>query len=115
MVEQMSRQPMPEASWTMSLLDPQRDDTILQSIRAALGPTWSVEQEIDYLGEISIIAMPDDDEAAHPTLILFEKQGQAHVGVVHNDNWDSLIAFATRSAAVAALIDSGLKAQANPG
>jgi hypothetical protein len=77
---------------------------VVDELSAALGPKWDVMREIDYVGEISIIALPADDIDAMPTLIMYEKDGQAHVATIRGVEWETNHAFSSFRHAVSAMI-----------
>jgi hypothetical protein len=78
---------------------------IVVSLTAALGPTWSVQREIDCVGEVSIVVMPVSDHPAVPTFILYEVGGQAHVGTIRQDEWQADQGFDTvQQAAIVGII-----------
>jgi hypothetical protein len=78
-------------------------DDLLQ-LSAALTPQWQVAREIDYLGEVSFLALPNEDDPEIPAFILYQKAGQTHVATIHQDDWENDLAFATSQQAVNAMI-----------
>jgi hypothetical protein len=82
---------------------PARD--IVVSLADALGPTWGVERETDFVGDVSVVVMPVIDNPAMPTFILYEAGGQARVGTVRGDEWEADYGFDTvRQAATIGII-----------
>lgn len=75
----------------------------LDDLSEQLGPNWEVKREIDYLGEISIIALPAPDIDVMPALILYEKDGQTHVATVRGADWETDRAFPSFREAMAAM------------
>jgi len=78
-------------------------------LSAALAPKWSVQREVDYVGEVSIILLPAHDHPtiehrALPSFILFEKDGQARVATVTEDQWVADQGFRDIQPAVTAII-----------
>ena len=77
---------------------------VVDELSAALGPKWDVMREIDYAGEASIIVLPAGDIDAMPTLIMYEKQGQAHVATIRGVEWETNHTFSSHRHAVSAMI-----------
>ncbi len=77
----------------------------LGQLAAALAPEWQVEQETDYLGNVSFVTLPKKADPEMPAFILYEKEGQAHVATVRQDTWENDRAFATCDQAVNAVVD----------
>jgi hypothetical protein len=71
------------------MLLPARHKEVVSELAEALGPDWVVEREIDFEGEVSIIALPIIDAAPAPTFILYEKAGRAHVATIRFDRWEN--------------------------
>jgi hypothetical protein len=88
------------SSWSFATEAP-RD--VIVELSEALGPIWSVCRESDCEGDVSIIVLPLDDDAA-PTFVLYEKRGVACVATVSGDDWDGVQGFAGLQEAVAAII-----------
>lgn len=77
---------------------------VIDELSMALGPKWDVGREIDYVGDVMIIALPADDIDAMPALILYEKDGQAHVATVRGVDWEADHAFSSFRHAVIEMI-----------
>jgi hypothetical protein len=76
---------------------------VIALLEAGLTPDWEVIQEIDPVGEASIIVMPACDDPAKPSFLFYEMNGKARVATIRNDIWESERVFATSSEAVAAI------------
>jgi hypothetical protein len=70
----------------------------------ALAPRWQIERATDYLGAVSVVAVPFDDDPAEPTFMLYEADGNSHVATIMQDAWECDDAFETCGHAVTALI-----------
>jgi hypothetical protein len=72
------------ASWLLPR-EPARD--VVEVLSEGLGPGWTVHRETDCEGDVSVIALPADEEAI-PAFILYEKGGVARVATVRGDDWE---------------------------
>jgi hypothetical protein len=77
---------------------------VLDELSAALAPRWNVEQETDYLGAVSFVALPADDDPAMPAFILYEKGGRAGIATIQGDDWEVGQTFTSQRQAVAKII-----------
>ena len=57
------------------------------ALTSALTPAWSVERETDPWGELSIVVLPAADTTAHPSFVLYEKNGSVQVSTFLGENW----------------------------
>jgi hypothetical protein len=73
-------------------------------LTAELTPAWQVEQAVDYVGEVSYIALPVSDDPDMAAFILYERGGRAHIATIQRDEWQNGRSFATLNQAVNALI-----------
>jgi hypothetical protein len=73
-------------------------------LSTALGLGWNIARQTDYMGEVSIITLPTEDNDARATFVLYEKDGLVHVGTVRADKWENDRAFTTFGQAVAMII-----------
>ncbi len=80
----------------------------VEMLTEALAPVWTVYKETDYQGEVSIIALPADDNDV-PAFILFEKNGRPHMAKVRGDEWESEESCASVEAAIAGIIAQTLR------
>jgi hypothetical protein len=76
---------------------------VIALLEAGLTRDWEVTQEIDPVGEASIIVMPASDDPAKPSFLVYEMNGKARVATIRNDIWESERVFAASSEAVAAI------------
>ena len=77
---------------------------VVAALSEALGPDWAVERETDYEGEVSIIALSTLDLERMPAVILYEKEGMAHVATMKCDEWENDLSFASFQQATDAFI-----------
>jgi hypothetical protein len=75
-------------------------------VAGALGPAWTVDQEIDYAGDVSIIVLPANVEDEKPAFVLFEKNGCVHVATISADEWVSESSFFDAGEAAEMLISA---------
>lgn len=75
-------------------------------LSAGLSGAWDVTLSVDPDGETSVVVAPVDDDPATPSYILFQKDGQAWVGTVKTDAWQSEQRFTTYEDAVAAIVSA---------
>ena len=81
---------------------------VAATLSNALAPAWTVEREIDPLGDLTIIVLPTGDGSMHSAFVLYEDRGCAHVGTVRGEIWQSKRAFPTCQSAVAAIIAAAI-------
>lgn len=77
---------------------------VMALLTAGVTHEWEVMQEIDPVGEISVIVMPALDGPAKPCFLLYEKNGHAQVATIRDDCWESDSTFASSAEAVAAIV-----------
>lgn len=75
----------PAAPW---LTLPIAAGEVVAALSEALSPEWVVERETDYDGEVSIVAVPINDNEQTPAFMLYEKDGQARVAMIRCDEWE---------------------------
>jgi hypothetical protein len=77
---------------------------VVAALASALPSTWSVERECDPDGDLSIVVLPDRDEPAQPSFVLYEEDGLVQVGTVIGDAWHGKRTFPTCRRAVGAIV-----------
>lgn len=77
---------------------------IVATLAQALGFAWVVQREIDWQGEVSVIALPANDDETMPAFVLYEQGGLAQVATVKHDEWQPKRGYATAAEAVAAIV-----------
>jgi hypothetical protein len=101
LVEQKYIQPLLAKQWLRDAMSP---FDVVATLFAALAPTWTVEREIDPLGNLTIIALPARYGSARSAFVLYEDNGCAQFGTIKGEIWQSKCAFPTCQRAVAAII-----------
>ena len=101
LVEQKYIQPLPAKQWLRDAMSP---FDVVATLLAALAPAWTVEREIDPLGDLTIIVLPAGYGSARSAFVLYEDNGCAQFGTIKGEIWQSKCAFPTCQRAVAAII-----------
>ncbi|HEX2940666.1 MAG TPA: hypothetical protein VHO91_06435 [Rhodopila sp.] len=76
---------------------------ILDAMKHALAPDWTVDKVTDCNGEESVIILPASLDSAI-SFILYEEEARLVVATVRDDEWAGFSRFASLEAAVTALL-----------
>ncbi len=90
------------------LRDARSNFDVATELTAAMGPSWTVERELDPSGELSIIVLPVIHTTLSPTFILYEEDGLVQVSIFFGEDWRQRQAFRTCQRAVAAISATAL-------
>jgi hypothetical protein len=76
------------------------------ALASALMPLWTVDREVDPSGDLSVIILPVNDIAVHPSFVLYEEDAVVQVSTFLGDVWRSRQTFRTCQRAVDAIIEA---------
>jgi hypothetical protein len=88
-------------AWLQDTLSP---FDVVAALASALPSCWTVEREADPDGDLSIVVLPDCDEPAQPSFVLYEEDGFVQVATVIADTWHGKRTFPTCRRAVDAIV-----------
>jgi hypothetical protein len=77
---------------------------VVAELSAALPPDWTVEREVDPVGDISIIAFPICNDLGSSAFVVYEDDGFVQVGTISGETWGGRRTFPTCRSAVAAIV-----------
>jgi hypothetical protein len=87
--------------WLQDTLSP---FDVVAELSAALPPHWTVDREVDPVGDISVIVFPTCDDPERLAFVLYEDNGFVQVGTVKGETWQARRTFPTCQRAVAAIV-----------
>jgi hypothetical protein len=76
---------------------------VVTALSDALTPTWTVQREIDHAGDLSIVVLPEPDDTALPSFVLYEGDGLVQVATIVGEDWQNTLSYPSCQRAVAAI------------